>query len=152
MCTSSLKCKDMAYPMTLTLARQRSVRAPEHSAPSTMASNIATVTGSVLTTGIASFLCKPCTFDFTKVDSVGEGTLAIWRTHKIALNACFTANLGWAESAMFCKQSKEGLLYWKHSNAVGNGRAYYTVHRKILEGEKLTNCKLFAKIFFANTI
>ena len=53
-------------------------RAPEHSAPSTMASNIATATGSVLTTGIASFLCKPCIVDFTKVDSVGEGTLAIW--------------------------------------------------------------------------
>ena len=47
---------------------------------------------------------------------------------------------------MFSKQSKEGLLYWKHSNAVGNGRAYDTVHRKILAEEKLTNRKLFAKI------
>ena len=51
---------------------------------------------------------------------------------------------------MFCRQSKEGLLYWKHSNAVGNGRAYDTVHRKILAGEKLMNHKLFAKMFLAN--
>ena len=53
------------------------------------------------------------------------------------LNASFTADLDWAESAMFCKQSKEGLLCWKHSNAVGNGRAYDTVHRKNLAGEKI---------------
>ena len=69
---------DMKFLLSPIPTRQKSVRAPEHSAPSTMASNMATVTGSVLTTGIASFLCKPCTVHFTKVDSVGEGTLAIW--------------------------------------------------------------------------